>query len=83
MQANTQMTSVLEISAQHWQLYVKIKAFKNQFLAVSAKLDTEDIYHPKEILTYIDDRYQTFMLFLFKHRFEVHLKFLKILRLCL
>lgn len=72
------MTSVLEIWVQHQQLLAicenKSKAFKNQLLGGSGKLDTADIYHVKEILTYIDDRCQIFMLFIFKHRFEVLLK---------
>lgn len=74
MQANTQMTSVLEISVQHQQLLAickNQKVFKNQLLGGSAKLETADIHHPKEILTYIDDKCQAFMLFIFKHRFEV------------
>lgn len=54
MQANTQMTSVLEISVQHQQLLAtckKQKFLKNQLLGGSAKLETADIHHPKEILT--------------------------------
>lgn len=64
MQANIEMTVVLEISVQHQQLLptCKNKNLLNQPLDGPAKLDTEDINYPKDILTYIEDRCQIFIL---------------------
>lgn len=85
MQANIQMTAVSEISVQHQQLLstCKIEKHLNQLLGGPPKPDTADIHHPKEILTYTDDRCQIFILYVFKHSFEVLLKILTILSPCL
>lgn len=73
MQASTQITAGLELSCQHQQLLsmCKNEKFLNQLLGEFAKLDTADIHHLEEILTYIDDRCQTCRLCIFKHRIEV------------
>lgn len=50
MQANIQMTAVLEISVQHQQLLstCKIEKLLNQLPGGPPKLDTADIHHPRD-----------------------------------
>lgn len=65
------MTQVSEISVQHHQLLPTCKNEKllQRLPGGPARLGTVDTHHPKELLTYIDDRYQIFTLHIFKLRF--------------